>query len=364
MKLSEIITAFESVVPIAYQEDYDNSGLVVGDAGMDITAALLCIDVTEEVVAEALRLGANLIISHHPVIFRPLKRITGNSYVEKIILSAITYKIALYSSHTSLDNLYEGVNHKICLKLGLQQLKILAPLQNELKKLVTYVPSAKAAEVRQALFHAGAGKIGAYDSCSFNTEGKGSFRASEESHPYAGEIGKLHFEDETRIETVFPARLKSRIIKALLTSHPYEEVAYDIFPMENPYEMAGSGMIGELSEPTDALKFLNHLKSTFRCQILKHSRLIGKPVKKIAVCGGSGSFLIHKAISAGADVFITGDVKYHQFFDAGDQIVLVDIGHYESEQFTIEIFYEILIKNLPNFAVHFSSINTSPIYYI
>jgi len=364
MKLSEIISVFESVAPIAYQEGYDNTGLIVGDISMEVTAALLCIDVTEVIIEEALRIDANLIISHHPVVIQPLKRITGNSYTERILISAIANKIALYSAHTNLDNIFGGVNQKICQKLDLDNIKILSPLQNSLKKLVTYVPTANADEVRSALFNAGAGNIGGYDSCSFNVEGKGSFRASEGTNPYTGKIDKLHFEDETRIETIFPGILKSHVIKALLHAHPYEEVAYDIFPIDNAYELAGSGMIGELKEPTDTLSFLNVVKTIFKCPVIRHTRLISKTVKKIAVCGGSGSFLINKAISAGADVFITGDVKYHQFFDTEEQTVIVDIGHYESERFTIEIFYEILRKNLPNFAVHFSNINTSPIYYL
>jgi dinuclear metal center YbgI/SA1388 family protein len=364
MKLREIIAAFESEAPPAYQEGYDNSGLVTGDSGMEISSALLCLDVTEEIIREALHVGANLIVSHHPVIFQPLKRITGDSQPERIILSAITAGIALYSMHTNLDNVFVGVNRKICQKLGLHNLKILSPLQAGLKKLVTYVPAANADEIRMALFDAGAGNIGNYDCCSFSTGGKGSFRAGEGTNPYKGEIGQLHFEDEIRIETVFPAALKSRIIKALLETHPYEEVAYDIFPLDNVFEKAGSGMIGELDEPVDAGIFLNRIKTVFQCKILRHSGLLAGHVRRIAVCGGSGSFLIQKAISAGADVFITADVKYHQFFDADHKLLLVDIGHYESEQFTIEIFYEILQKKLPNFAVHFSSINTSPIYYL
>jgi dinuclear metal center YbgI/SA1388 family protein len=364
MKLSEVINVFESVVPLAYQESYDNAGLVAGDTGMEVSAALLCLDVTEEVIEEAVQLGANLVISHHPVIFQPLKNIAGNSHTARILLSAIANKVALYSVHTNLDNIYGGVNHKICKKLDLRNLKVLAPLQNGLMKLVTFVPSAKASDVRQALFKAGAGNIGGYDSCSFNIEGKGSFRAPEGSNPYTGEIGKLHFEDETRIETVFPAVLKSRIIDALLKAHPYEEVAYDIFPIMNAYELAGAGMIGELKEPEEVLDFLIRVKETFGCKVLRHSPLTSQTVKKIAVCGGSGAYLIPEAVSAGADVFITGEIRYHQFFDAEKRIVIADTGHYESERFTIEIFYEILIKNLPNFAVHFSTINTSPIYYI
>jgi dinuclear metal center YbgI/SA1388 family protein len=364
MKLSEIIAVFESHASLSYQESYDNAGLTVGDINMEISAAILCIDVTEEVIREALHRGANLVISHHPVIFQPLKRLTGSTCAEKIIISAITYKIALYSAHTNLDNVFEGVNRKICQKLDLDNIKILAPLQDGLRKLVTFVPTAKVEEVRNALFKAGAGNIGRYDSCSFNLEGKGSFRASEGTSPYAGEIGKLHFENETRIETIFPAILKPRIIKALLKAHPYEEVAYDIYPVDNEYELAGSGMIGELKEHTDTVSFLNQVKAVFGCQVIRHTRIVSDKVKKIALCGGSGSFLIHRAISAGADLFITGDVKYHEFFNTAERMVIVDIGHFESEQFTIEIFYEILKKNLPNFAFHFSSIRTNPINYL
>ncbi len=364
MKLSEVIAVFETVAPPAYQEPYDNAGLVTGNGDLEVTAALLCIDVTEDIISEAMRMGANLIISHHPVLFHSLKSITGKNQTERILITALSHNIALYSVHTNLDNIYGGVNQKICQKLDLQHLKILLPLPDGLRKLVTYVPLAHASGVRQALFDAGAGNIGAYDSCSFSSEGRGSFRAPEGTNPFTGEIGKLHFEEETRIETVFPAILKSRIVAALLKAHPYEEVAYDIFPLDNSYDRAGSGMIGELREPLEIMDFLNRVKETFGCRVLRYSPLVRNTIRKVAVCGGSGSFLIPKAIAAGADVFITGEVKYHQFFDAEKHLVIVDTGHYESERFTIEIFYEILIKNLPNFAVHFSSINTSPINYL
>lgn len=364
MKLRDIISAIESFAPPALQESYDNVGLIVGDPGMEISASLLCIDVTEAVLDEAMQKGANLVISHHPVIFRPLKRITGSSLSERIVYSAISGKIALYCAHTNIDNTIEGVNRKICMKLGLEHTKILLPLENTLKKLVTYVPAAKAAEVRSALFDAGAGNIGNYEACSFNSEGSGTFLAKEGSRPFVGKIGKLHFENETRIETIFPSYLKSRVIEALLKIHPYEEVAYDIYPVENIFKSAGSGMYGEIETPQDEMAFLTRLKEIFKCKMIRHTKFQNRPVKKVAVCGGSGSFLIPQATAVGADMFITGDIKYHQFFDAGKEMTLVDIGHYESEQFTIEIFYDILIKKMPNFAIHFSHINTNPIYYL
>jgi dinuclear metal center YbgI/SA1388 family protein len=364
MKLSEIISVIESFAPPAYQENYDNSGLATGEPGMEITGALLCIDVTLPVIEEAVQLGANLILSHHPVIFNPIKQLTGKNLAERILLESIRKNIAIYSAHTNLDNMITGVNHKICEKLGLLNTAVLVPLQHGLNKLVTFVPKSHADTVRTALFSAGAGHIGNYDSCSFNVEGKGSFRGQEGTSPFVGEVGKHHFEEEVRIETIFPSVITSVLVKALLKAHPYEEVAYDIYPLENQFTRVGSGMIGELEQHMDETDFLQHAKEVFHCQVIRHSKLLGKPLKKIAVCGGSGSFLIPAALSLGADMFLTGEVKYHQFFDASDKIIIADIGHYESEQYTIEIFYDILTKNLSNFAVHFSHINTNPIYYL
>ncbi len=364
MKLKEIVSAFESFAPLAYQEKYDNSGLAVGDPEMEITAALLCIDVTVEVLEEALTLGANLVISHHPVVFKPLTKLTESNSVERMVAHAIRKNIALYSAHTNLDNVLQGVNHKICSKLRLIETEILVPLQRTLKKLVTFVPDQHADVVRNALFKAGAGHIGNYDACSFNNNGYGTFRAGEGANPFAGEVGKMHMENETRIETIFPPAYQKEVIRALLKSHPYEEPAYDIYPVDNPFQLAGSGMIGKLTRPANEKDFLELVKTTFNCHHLRHSKLLNKPVSRIAVCGGSGAFLIPAAISAGADLFITGDVKYHEFFIAEDQLLIADIGHYESEQFTIEIFYDILRKKIPNFAIHFSSIQTNPIYYI
>jgi dinuclear metal center YbgI/SA1388 family protein len=363
LKLLEIIELLESFAPLHYQESYDNSGLTVGDGEMRIKGILLCTDITLDVLEEAIQLGANLIISHHPVIFSPLKSLTGKTIPEKILLRAIQSNIALYSAHTNLDNIADGVNQKICEKIGLGQNQVLVSMPNQLKKLVTYVPASHAEVVRNALFSAGAGHIGKYDACSYNTEGKGSFRPQEGASPYTGKIGELHFENETRIETVFPAEIKNDLVQALLEAHPYEEVAYDIYPIENTYIRAGAGMIGELPDEMSEKAFMDHIKSVFQSEVIRHSRLTGKRIKKVAVCGGSGSFLIRNAIASGADVFLTGEIKYHQFFDAEGRILLLDIGHFESEKFTIEIFYAILRKKLTNFAIRFSTINTSPIYY-
>jgi dinuclear metal center YbgI/SA1388 family protein len=363
LRLIEIVELLESFAPLHYQEPYDNSGLTVGDGEMQIKGILLCTDITLDVIEEAIQLDANLIISHHPVIFSPLKSITGKTITEKIVLRAIQSNIALYSAHTNLDNVSDGVNQKICEKIGMEHNEVLVSMPNHLKKLVTYVPASHAEIVRNALFSTGAGHVGKYDSCSYNIEGQGSFRPLEGASPYIGKIGELHFEDEIRIETVFPAELKSKMIHALLEVHPYEEVAYDIYPLENTYVRAGAGMIGDLPDEMNEKAFMEHIQSVFQSEVIRHSQLTGKKIKKVAVCGGSGAFLIQNAISSGADVFLTGEIKYHQFFAAEGRILLLDIGHFESEKFTIEIFYAILRKKLTNFAIHFSTINTSPIYY-
>lgn len=364
MKLREVVTAIESVAPLALQEKYDNAGLLCGHPETDIRAVLVCLDVTGAVIDEALEAGANLIISHHPVVFSPLKKFTGSTLSEKILVSAIRHDVALYAAHTNLDNYGNGVNRRISEKLGLKNTRILQPLEGGLRKLVTFVPAAHAEQVRSALFEAGAGKIGGYDQCSYTVEGTGSFRASEDCHPFAGAIGEFHLEAETRIETVFPVAHLSGVMNALLKTHPYEEVAYDIYPLDNPHPLAGAGMIGELPEAREEGDFLQTVKSVFSCHTIRHSTLLNKPIKRVALCGGSGSFLLDRAVAAGADVFLTADVKYHQFFDAAGKIVLADIGHYESEQFTIEIICDLLKKNFPNFAVHFSRINTNSITYL
>ena len=364
MQLSEIIKAIEAFAPLSYQESYDNAGLITGNPAQEITGALICLDSIEEVIDEAIREKCNLVIAHHPIIFSGLKKINGKNYVERTIIKAIKNDIAIYAAHTNLDNVQQGVNFKIAEKLGLKNCSVLEPKSGLLKKLVTFCPIDKAAEVRDALFKAGAGKIGNYDECSYNLEGIGTFRAGEGTKPFVGEQNIQHQEPETRIETIFPSQLQSTILKALLTSHPYEEVAYDIYPLENEYKKVGSGLVGELEEPQDELTFLKNLKPLLKTNCVRYTAVTGKKIKKVAVCGGSGSFLIKNAISAGADVFVTADLKYHQFFDAEGKILLADVGHFESEQFTGEIFYDLLIEKFPTFAVRLSKTNTNPVNYL
>ncbi len=364
MKLSEITTYLESIAPLAYQESYDNAGLLVGDPQKEINQTLITLDVTEAILDEAIETKSDLIVAHHPIIFGGLKKITGKNEVERCVIKAIKNDIAIYASHTNLDSVLGGVNSKICEKLGLENIQILAPVSGQLKKLVTFIPFDHAANVQQAIFKVGAGHIGNYDSCAYSIPGKGSFRGDEKTKPFVGEPGEIHYENEIRFETVFPAHIQGQVIRALIEAHPYEEVAYDIYSLDNENPQVGIGMIGELTAPIEEKKFLQQTKKIFGPGAVKHSPLIGKKVKKVAVCGGSGSFLIRQAINSKADIFVTGDLKYHQFFEADGKIVLADIGHFESEQFTKEVFYELLTKKFPKFAVRLSEVNTNPVNYL
>jgi len=361
--IKDVTDYLETLAPPTLQEDYDNAGLIVGDSSDEVKGILISLDCLEEVIDEAINLKCNLVISHHPIVFSGIKKLNGKNYVERTVIKAIRNNISIYAIHTNLDNVYEGVNKKICEKLGLKNLKILSPKKNVLRKLVTFCPHDHTETVRASLFSAGAGKIGNYDECSFNVRGAGTFRAGEEAKPFVGEIGKQHLESETRIEIIFPVHLEPQIITALLKSHPYEEVAYDIYSLENRNNYVGSGMLGELKEDISEGDFLRLVKATMKTGTIRHSRLLGKKVRKVAVCGGAGSFLLGEAIRANADFFITADYKYHQFFDADGKIVISDIGHYESEQFTSELLKELLVRNFSTFAVRLTELVTNPVYY-
>ncbi|MBN2776702.1 MAG: Nif3-like dinuclear metal center hexameric protein [Bacteroidales bacterium] len=361
MKVKEIISALEEFAPPQLQEDYDNTGLNIGNPEDEIKGILLCIDIIPEVIDEAIENACNLIISHHPLIFGKIKKITGSNYVEKSIIKAIKNDISIYCGHTSFDSVEKGVSYKICEKLGLKNLSILAPKQNILKKIAVFVPKDHAKNVREAMTNAGAGSIGNYDSCSFNTLGEGSFRANLSANPFVGNIGEIHFESEVKIEMIFPEYLQSSIVSSIIAAHPYEEVAYDIYKLENSYLKAGLGMIGHTESELDESEILSILKSRFELTNIRHGNFTGRKINKIAVCGGSGASFINHAIRAGAQVFISGDIKYHDYFLAENKILIIDIGHFESEQYTKEIFYDIIKKKNPNFAVQFSKINTNPI---
>ena len=363
MKIIEIIQQLEQLAPPSYQESYDNAGLLTGNLQWDCTGIVCTLDATEAVILEAAAAGCNLVVAHHPIIFSGIKKLTGKNYVERTVITAIKNDIAIYAIHTNLDNVIKGVNCRIADQLGLINRKSLVEKQNNLCKLVVFAPVSETEKIKSAIFEAGGGVISNYSECSFTTNGTGTFKAGEDTNPYVGNKGKRHEENESKIEIIFPAHLQHQLVKAIVEVHPYEEVAYDIYPLSNNLNDVGSGLIGELSEPREETDILNLLKAKFHLRVIRHTPLTGKMVKYIAVCGGAGSFLTKRAIAAGADVYITGDIKYHEFFDAEDKLLLADIGHWESEQFTIDLLFDFLVGNFPTFAVQKSKVITNPVNY-
>lgn len=363
LKLNSIAKCLEEWAPLSLQESYDNSRLLYGEPEATVHAALVCLDVTSFIVDEAIAKGANLIISHHPLIFGGLKSLTGKNDSEKALIKAIQNDIAIYACHTNLDNVINGVNSAIGKRLGLSQMKILAPKENLLKKLVVYVPEADWQKLSEAMWQAGAGSIGNYDECSFRTVGTGTFKASANANPAKGEKGIRHEEKEFRLEVLVEAQVLNKVLDAMHRAHPYEEVAYDIFDLNNPHPQVGSGMYGDLEERVNAHDFLKHIKKEFG-GIVRYTKDHQDSIRRIAWCGGSGSFLLNKAKSVGADLFLSSDFKYHQFFEADNEILIADIGHFENEQFTIDLIAEHLRKKFPNFAVLLTENSTNPINYI
>jgi dinuclear metal center YbgI/SA1388 family protein len=363
MKVQDITSLLEKFAPLSLQESYDNAGLLTGNSNWDCTGIIVTLDATEEVVMEAVEKKCNLIVAHHPVIFGGLKRITGNNYVEKTIIAAIKNDIAIYAIHTNLDNVIDGVNSKIADKLGLINRQVLLPRQGILKKLFVFVPNAHVAQVRAAIFNAGGGHIGNYSECSFNSNGVGTYKAGEGSQPFAGKTGELHEEAETKIEVIFPVWLEKNVCKAIKAAHPYEEVAFDVITLDNTHNATGSGLLGYLPEAMAENELLTLIKAQFNLTVIKHTPLRGKPVKKVALCGGAGSFLTKTAIAARADFYISADFKYHEFFDADNRLVIADVGHYESEQFTIALLSEFLQEKFPTFAVLKTGVVTNPVCY-
>ena len=360
--ISTVINYLDSIAPPSLQESYDNSGLIVGDLNSEIKGVLVCLDSTEEIINEAISKNCNLVIAHHPIIFKGLKKITGKNYVERTILTSIKNDIAIYAIHTNLDNIDTGVNRKICDRIGLSGTRILSPKEGQLKKLITFVPKTHQDNVLKALFDAGAGDIGLYENCAFTTEGMGQFSAKEKANPFIGKPGISEKLEETRIEVILDSFRWHDIELALKNSHPYEEVAYYLTDLKNENHRIGSGMLGELDREMTTDEFLTHLKKTMHISTIKFTKGSGS-VKKVAVCGGAGSFLISKAKSAGADAFVTGDIKYHEFFDAEKDLLLADIGHYESEVFTKDLIHELLTTKFTTFAVNLAETDTNPISY-
>lgn len=363
MTIEKVLAVLEKLAPPAYQEEYDNAKLLTGSRADICTGVLCCLDITDDVLEEAIQHNCNLVVAHHPILFGGIKSITGASYVEKILIKAIKSDIALYAIHTNLDNVIQGVNNHIAGKLNLINCKILVPQKNTLAKLITYVPKEAASAVLDALFKSGAGHIGEYSEASFSMPGTGTFKGSDKTNPHIGVKGVREVVAEEKIEVLIPVHLQNSILKALFEAHPYEEVAYDLVPLLNTNQWVGSGLIGYLADPLEEVAFLRKLKKEFNLSIIKHTTLLGKPIEKIALCGGSGSFLIPAAKNAGADIFITADIKYHAFFDATSEMIIADIGHWESEQYVPEQLFAVLTSNFPNFAVLKSTVNTNPVHY-
>ena len=364
MTIKDIASHIEEIAPLSYAEDFDNVGLLIGKYSTEVTGILVTLDTLESVIEEAIDNKCNLIVSFHPIIFSGLKKINGTNYVERVVEKAIKNDISIYAMHTALDNSFVGVNARICEVLGLINKKILIPKQGTLRKLTTYVPTKNAEELRNKLFETGAGRIGNYENCSFSTQGTGTYKGNEHSNPIIGEKGKIHTENEISISVTFEKHIEQNVINTMLKNHPYEEVAYEIVSLENTYQKLGLGMVGELENEMDEASFFKFLKKAMNVTIIRHSKLIGKPIKKVAVLGGSGSYAIKNAIQSNADIYITSDIKYHEFYKAEDKLIIADIGHYESEQFTKNLLVEFLTKKIPNFAIVLSKKNTNPIYYI
>ncbi|MBL7701195.1 MAG: Nif3-like dinuclear metal center hexameric protein [Ferruginibacter sp.] len=363
MKIAEAISFLETVAPPSLQESYDNAGLITGNSNWECTGIITTLDATETVVLEAMKKKCNLIVAHHPIIFGGLKKITGKNYVEQTIITAIKNDIAIFAIHTNLDNVLQGVNAAIADKLGLVNRRILQPKNATLKKLFTFVPADQAEKVRSAIFAAGGGHISNYSECSFNTTGQGTFKPGQGTNPYTGKIGERHTEDEIKMEMIFPAWQQQAILQAMFVAHPYEEVAYDIIGLDNQNQQSGSGLVGDLPELLSETAFLELLKTKFNLSVIRHTPLLNKQVKKIALCGGAGSFLIGAAAASGADFYITGDLKYHEFFDANNRLVVADIGHFESEQYTIDLLHEVLSQKFPTFAIQKTGVKTNPVHY-
>jgi dinuclear metal center YbgI/SA1388 family protein len=364
MKIKEILTILEEMAPLAYAEDFDNVGLLVGNQNDEAIGILVCHDALESVIDEAIAKKCNLVVCFHPILFRGLKKITGKNYVERAVLKAIKNDIAIYAVHTALDNHKNGVNKIFCNALGLKNTKVLVPKQNFIQKLVTYTIPENVEKVRNALFDAGAGKIGNYEDCSFNSQGIGTYMGNENSNPEIGERFEFVEAQEIKIEVTYEKYLQSKILKALFSNHVYEEVAYEIYDLQNSHQNIGLGMIGELENPMSEIDFLEFVKDKMQCGGIRHSQLLGKQVKKIAVLGGSGSFAIKNAIQANVDVFLTSDLKYHNFYEAENQIVLADIGHFESERYTKNYIVDFLKEKITNFAIVLSEENTNPVKYL
>ncbi len=364
MKIADITQFLEAWASPSLQESYDNSGLLLGEKDQEIKEALIALDVTEEVIEEAIKTKSNFIIAHHPFIFSGIKKIGNQHWIDRCIRKAIKNDIAIYAIHTNLDNVISGVNKKIADKIGLVNTSVLRPKKDTLAKLTVFVPENAKESLIDALHQAGAGKIGNYDNCRFETLGNGYFRPNDHANPTIGSKGQIEKVNESKIEVLLPKHLSGNIISVMMKAHPYEEVSYFLQDLLNSNQEVGSGMIGDLPETMETNSFLAFLKKAMNLKTIRHTQITSESVKKVALCGGSGSFLLNDAIRQKADIFITADFKYHDFFEANGELIIADIGHYESEVFTKELLHDVLTKNFTKFAFRLSKVDTNPIKYL
>jgi dinuclear metal center YbgI/SA1388 family protein len=362
MKIKDIINHLELLAPPHYQEEFDNTGLLTGDTKTNVTGVLITLDCLENVVDEAIEKKCNLIVSFHPIIFTGLKHLQPLDYVRRAVVKAIKNDIAIYAIHTALDVAHGGVSYRMAQEMGLENVTTLIPKKQIIKKIITYVPITDVEKVKEALFTAGAGNLGNYSECSFTITGQGTFKGDENSNPVIGEQLKRETLEEKQLSMSFLPHLEKAVVAALMHSHPYEEVSYELSTLENAYQNIGMGVIGSFSMPLDQADFLIKTKSVFKTNMVKHSLSQKQKIKKVALLGGSGAFAIKNALQAGADAYITADLKYHDFFQAKD-LLLCDVGHYESEQFTKNLLHEYLTKKFSNFAILCAQAQTNPVNY-
>jgi dinuclear metal center YbgI/SA1388 family protein len=363
MRISNLLSVLHSFAPPDLAESYDNPGLLVGDPQTEVTGILINLDMTEAVIREAHQRGCNVVVAHHPILFTALKKLSGSDYVSRALRLAIKLDVALIAVHTNLDNVRQGVNHRMAQQLGLVNTRILSPKPATLRKLEVYVPVEHRVALLQALWKAGAGQIGNYGEASFSSEGQGTFLPLEGANPAIGGVGQHETVLESRIEVVFPAHLKGAVLAAMRAAHPYEEVAHQVIATENSIADIGAGLVGDLPSPLGKRAFLEKVRQAFGCGGIRYADAPLDEVSRVALCGGSGSFLTSAALRAGAQAFVTADVTYHKFFDNEDRMLLLDVGHHESEQYTSALISDVLLKSFPNFAVHLSETLTNPVKY-
>lgn len=363
MTVTDITSELEKLAPLPFAEAFDNVGLLVGDAQMEVTGVLITLDTLESVILEAEKTGCNLVISFHPIIFKGLKRLTATTYVERTVTLAIAKGIAIYSIHTALDNVPGGVSGKLSEIIGLKNTHVLIPKKGSIRKLVTYVPNNAHELLLNKLFEAGGGELGNYSCCSFSNGGLGTYLPGDRAKPSIGSVGVLSKETEQQIHLTFTAEREMAVLEALKAFHPYEEIAFELTTLDNDYQQLGMGIIGELDTPMAEIAFLDLLKSKLNIPTIRHSELRNTPVMRVAVLGGSGAFAIEAAIASGADFLVTSDFKYHDFFKAEGKIILADVGHFESEQFTKNLLVDYLTEKFPNFAIRLAETQTNPVKY-